>query len=118
MRFERTDLARYGRVRCAERIGRHPGKAQELAGRYGAQAVSPAAARESDVLILATAYGDAVEALRGVGPRPGQVVIDITNPLSADYMALTLGHTTSAAEEIARAAPGVRLVKAFNTVFA
>jgi len=97
---------------------RHPEKAQALAGRFGAQAVTPAVAKESDVLILATAYGDALEALRGVGPRAGQVVVDVTNPLSADYMALTLGHTTSAAEEIAKAVPGVRLVKAFNTVFA
>ena len=46
------------------------------------------------------------------------VVVDITNPLTADYMGLTIGHTTSSAEEIAKAVPGVRLVKGFNTVFA
>ena len=46
------------------------------------------------------------------------MVIDITNPLTADYMGLTLGHDTSAAEEIARAVPGIELVKAFNTLFA
>jgi 8-hydroxy-5-deazaflavin:NADPH oxidoreductase len=33
-------------------------------------------------------------------------------------MGLTVGHTTSAAEEIARALPGAEVVKAFNTVFA
>jgi len=32
-------------------------------------------------------------------------------------MALTIGHTTSAAEEIAKLAPGAHIVKAFNTVF-
>jgi predicted dinucleotide-binding enzyme len=48
----------------------------------------------------------------------GKVVIDITNPLTADYMGLTLGHSTSAAEEIAQAVPGAEVVKAFNTVFA
>ena len=62
--------------------------------------------------------GDAVTALRSVGNLAGQVVIDITNPLTADYMGLTLGHATSAAEEIAKAVPGAEVVKAFNTVFA
>ena len=33
-------------------------------------------------------------------------------------MGLTIGHSTSSAEEIAKAVPGVRLVKGFNTVFA
>ena len=76
------------------------------------------AAANAEVVVLATAYGDAVGALRSVGVRSGQVVIDITNPLTADYMGLTIGHSTSAAEEIARAVPGVRVVKGFNTVFA
>ena len=33
-------------------------------------------------------------------------------------MGLTIGHNTSAAEEIAKAVPGAEVVKAFNTVFA
>ena len=68
--------------------------------------------------ILATGYADAVSALQSVGDLKGKVVIDITNPLTADYMGLTLGHSTSAAEEIAKAVPGADVVKAFNTVFA
>lgn len=37
----------------------------------------------------------------------------------ADFSArATIGHSTSAAEEIARAVPGAEVVKAFNTVFA
>lgn len=39
-------------------------------------------------------------------------------PLTADYMGLTLGHSSSAAEEIARAFPQAEVVKAFNTLFA
>jgi len=72
----------------------------------------------SSVVILATGYADAVPALRSLGDLTGKVVLDITNPLSADYMSLTIGHSTSAAEEIAAAIPGALLVKAFNTVFA
>ena len=33
-------------------------------------------------------------------------------------MGLTLGHSTSAAEEIAKSIPGAHVVKAFNTVLA
>ena len=57
-------------------------------------------------------------ALQAVGDLQGTVAIDITNPLTPDYMGLTIGHSTSAAEEIAQAVPGIELVKAFNTVFA
>ena len=85
----------------------------------GVQAVPATAAAEGqDLIVLATGYADAVAALQSVGNLQGKVVIDITNPLTADYMGLTLGHSTSAAEEIARAVPGASLVKAFNTLFA
>jgi predicted dinucleotide-binding enzyme len=95
-------------------------KAQTLAAAHpGATAVALAnAAALADTIVLATGYGDAVNALQSIGDLRGKVVIDITNPLTADYMGLTLGHSTSAAEEIARAVPQVEVVKAFNTVFA
>ena len=93
--------------------------AQVAAANPGAKAVPAAGAAEgADAVVLATGYGDAVAALRGVGNLAGTVVIDITNPLTADYSGLTLGHSTSAAEEIAKAVPGAEVVKAFNTVFA
>jgi len=99
---------------------RSPAKAQALAQAHaGATAIAAAdAAAQADVLILATAYADAVPALQSVGDLSGKVVIDISNPLTPDYMGLTLGHSTSAAEEIAKAIPGAQVVKAFNTVFA
>jgi 8-hydroxy-5-deazaflavin:NADPH oxidoreductase len=93
--------------------------AQVAAANPGAVAVTTAgAAKGADAVVLATGYADAVGALESVGDLQGKVVIDITNPLTADYMGLTLGHSTSAAEEIAKAVPGAEVVKAFNTVFA
>lgn len=99
---------------------RSSAKAEQVAAAHpGAKAVPAAtAAAGADAVVLATGYGDAVAALKSVGDLQGKVVIDITNPLSADYMGLTLGHSTSAAEEIAKAVPGAEIVKGFNTVFA
>lgn len=95
-------------------------KAQTLADAHaGATAASSAEALgDSQVVIVATGYADAVAALRTLGSLDGRIVIDITNPLTPDYMGLTLGFETSAAEEFARAIPGARIVKAFNTVLA
>ena len=95
-------------------------KAQAVAAANSGTTVVAAAsaAALSDVVILATGYDDAVSALKSVGDLSGKVVIDITNPMTADYMGLTLGHSTSAAEEIAKAVPEADVVKAFNTVFA
>jgi predicted dinucleotide-binding enzyme len=95
-------------------------KAAKLATEYpGVRAVAlSGAAADADAVVLATGYTDAVAALQAVGDLTGKVVIDITNPLTADYMGLTMGHDTSAAEEIARAVPSAEIVKAFNTVFA
>jgi len=99
--------------------GRDAAKAQALAAQFGAQAVpSAGAAKDRDVIVLATGYTDAVAALQSVGDLEGKTVVDVTNPLAADFMSLTVGHTTSAAESIAASIPGAHVVKAFNTVFA
>lgn len=98
---------------------RNMAKAQAVAQPYGAKAVPAAGSADAvDAVVLATGYEQAVDALRGVGKVQGKPVIDITNPLTADYMGLTVGHSTSAAEQIAQAVPGVELVKGFNTLFA
>jgi len=97
---------------------RDAGKAQGLAQQHGATAVALAnAANNAEAIVVATPYEQAASALKSAGDVAGKVVIDITNPLTADYMGLTVGHSTSAAEEIARAT-GADVVKAFNTLFA
>lgn len=98
---------------------RDTAKAQTVAQQFGAAAVpAEGSAASVDAIVLATPYAEAVAALRAVGDLSGKTVIDITNPLTPDYMGLTLGHNTSAAEEIAKAVPGAEVVKGFNTVFA
>jgi predicted dinucleotide-binding enzyme len=98
---------------------RDAGKVAAVAQQHGAKAVPAAgAAKEADAIVVATMAGDAAEALRSVGDVQGKVVIDITNPLTADFMGLTIGHSTSSAEQIAAAVPGAEVVKGFNTVFA
>jgi len=98
--------------------GRDASKAQALAKENGASFTGGNSAEGADVVIVATAYADAVTALRAAGDLSGKVVVDITNPLTPDYMGLTIGHSTSAAEEIQKAFPKAKVVKAFNTVFA
>ncbi len=99
---------------------RDSAKAQQLAAANpGSRAVAAEdAAADAEVIVLATGYADAVAALKSLGDLTGKVVVDITNPVTDDFMALTLGHSTSAAEEIAKAVPGAHIVKGFNTLFA
>ena len=100
--------------------GRNLAKVTELAGQYpGVEGLEPrAAAQDADAVIVATPYEAAADALRSLGDLSGKVVIDITNPLTPDYMGLTIGHNTSAAEQIAEAFSGAEVVKGFNTLFA
>src|SRR5437867_4462569 len=67
---------------------------------------------------FAVKYGDSAEALKATGDLTNKVVIDISNPITADYKGLTIGHSTSAAEEIQKLTPKAQVVKAFNTIFA
>ncbi len=68
-----------------------------------------------DVVVLAVPYGAALEIARSVGDWKGKILVDATNPLAAGLAGLTVGTTTSGAEEIAALAHGARVVKAFNT---
>jgi 8-hydroxy-5-deazaflavin:NADPH oxidoreductase len=98
---------------------RHAKKLEGLAASAGpnARAGSPAEASQlGEVVVLAPPWPVVDDALQTAGSLAGKILIDCTNPLKGDLSGLEIGHTTSAAEEIARRASGARVVKAFNSI--
>lgn len=85
----------------------------------GAAATLPAV-EAAELIVLAvpfTAVDDVLSA-EVVAAVAGKTVVDVTNPLAADFMSLTIGHTSSAGETVAAKLPRSAVVKAFNTIFA
>ncbi|MGA2878576.1 MAG: NADPH-dependent F420 reductase [Bryobacteraceae bacterium] len=74
------------------------------------------AARDGEVLLLATPWPATQQIVSGLGDVHGKILIDATNPLLPDLSGLTHGTTTSGGEQVASWAHGAKVVKAFNTV--
>ncbi len=89
----------------------------ELSRLPGARVASQRdAAQSSDVIVLATPWPATAEAVGGLGNLSGKVLLDCTNPLTAQFNALVVGMSSSGAEQVAQWAPGARVVKMFNTI--
>src|SRR5262249_28611029 len=65
-----------------------------------------------DVVILAVPFTAVAAALADAGPLGGRVLWSCVNALKPDYTGLAIGFDNSAAEEVARRAPGARVVAA------
>jgi NADPH-dependent F420 reductase len=80
--------------------------------------VVPDAVRSAEVVVLATPWDAVPAVINAMGDMRGKILIDCTNPLflnAEGSLSLSLGSSTSGAEEIARLATGARVAKAFNT---
>jgi predicted dinucleotide-binding enzyme len=105
---------------AVEIIGRDPAKAKELAAALGGATVGTAGtAPAGDIVILAVPYASAAAVVGEYGDAlRGNVIVDITNPITPDATGFVTPDGSSGAQEIAKAAPaGAHVVKAFNTLF-
>lgn len=100
---------------------RESAEAQGVVQRAGAQArvgTCAEAVAAADVVLLAIPWDQTRGVLEAAGDLRGKILMDCINPLTPDLKGVTLGHTTSAAEQIAAWFPEARVVKAFNTLSA
>jgi predicted dinucleotide-binding enzyme len=102
-------------------LGHAPGKADALAGELSGdvRAGTVGDPISGDVVVLAVWYQALDDVLGRYGDQlDGKTVVDITNPVDLETYAPLTVDAGSAAQEIARKAPGAKVVKAFNTTFA
>lgn len=76
------------------------------------------AANFGDVVFFAPPWWVMEDALQAAGSLEGKILIDATNPYKEGWIPLTLDAGTTSGEEIARRAPGARVVNAYNTLTA
>ena len=89
----------------------HPTPADRIGARVGPVAEAVDAA---DRVVLAVPYAAALEIAGAIADWNGRILIDATNPLAPGLSGLSVGTTTSAAEQIAARARNARVVKCFN----
>ncbi len=108
-------------------LDRDPAKAEALAQQLRQRAKQSAKVEtaplgsplQDPVVVVALFYPVAREVVSSYKDQlTGKILVDISNPLNATYDELATPPGSSAAEELAKIAPGARVVKAFNTTFA
>jgi 8-hydroxy-5-deazaflavin:NADPH oxidoreductase len=70
------------------------------------------AAKDADVVVLATPYAANPAAIAAAGDLAGKILIDVTNPIGPNF-SLAVGFTSSGGEELA---PHAKVYKAMNQV--
>ena len=94
--------------------GRDADKTKAKADHVGAKAASPKdAVKDADVVVFAVPSANVVAAAKEAGDLNGKIVIDATN-----IMAPAARTSESPALALAKAIPGAKVVKTFNTAFA
>jgi predicted dinucleotide-binding enzyme len=98
---------------------RDPSRPNPLAQELGLRPVSYRAAAESaDLVCFCVPWEHSAGALGALGDLTGKILVDPSNPEAPDGRSLEVGHSVSGAEILAARAPGARVVKAFNYVYA
>ncbi len=92
-----------------------PDKYRDIAARHGARidTVEEAIA-DAGIAILAVPYAAALEIATQIDDWGNRILIDATNPIAPGFSGLSVGTTSSAAEQIAQRAANARVVKCFN----
>ena len=93
--------------------GRDPEKTKTKASQVGASAATSRDVKNADVVVFAVPAASLLAAAAELGDLTGKVVIDATNVMGPEAR-----RTESPAQALARALPGAKVVKTFNTAFA
>lgn len=101
-------------------LAREAAKAEVAAEQFGASSGAVGDPIQGDVVVLAVPYGAMGGIVAQYGSAlDGKILVDVSNPVDmTTFDGLVVPADSSAAAELQKAAPGARVVKAFNTNFA